>query len=263
MPEYTTMRTAYADGVLRITLDRPELLNRIDEIAHVELIALFRSLREQPDLRCVLLAAAGRHFSAGGDLNEVRAMQGDATRRDRLIAQAGDLYRALIDVPVPIVVALHGDAHGLGANIALSCDVVVAARGAKLSDPHVAMGMVAGDGGCVAWPLSLGLNWAKRYLLTGDRLSAEDAYARGLVTDLVDTAAQCLPAAEAIAQRIAALPPLAVRGTKRALNEIMRRRVEEVFDLALGLEHETLGSRDVLEAVDAFEQRRSPAFVGR
>jgi enoyl-CoA hydratase len=161
------------------------------------------------------------------------------------------------------VVALHGDAIGLGATVTLACDAVVASRSAGLSDPHVAIGLVAGDGGCVVWPAAAGMLRAKRYLLTGDRLGAEDAWAMGLVTDLVDGPDDVLPAARALAARIAALPPLAVQGTKRALNRALAQRAGEVLDLSFALEGASMASSDLLEAIAAFKERRPPHYTGR
>jgi len=263
MPEFNAMTVAEADRICTVTLNRPDVLNRIDEAAHRDFITLFRWLEERTDVGCVVLASTGKHFSAGGDLNEIFNIQADHRVLEMFMQQARALFYGLIDVRVPIVVALHGDAHGLGANIVLACDVIVACKKARLGDTHVAMGMVAGDGGCVAWPQSMGLNWAKRHLLTGDMLPAEAAYARGLVTDLVETPEEALPAAQKIAARIAALPPLAVRGTKRALNHVMRQRADEVFDLALALEQTSLTSQDVREAVTAFMEKRAPVYKGQ
>jgi enoyl-CoA hydratase len=169
----------------------------------------------------------------------------------------------LADVPLPIVVALQGDAIGLGATVALACDAIVASRTVSIADPHVAIGLVAGDGGCVVWPAAAGLLRAKRYLLTGDRLTAEDAWAMGLVTDLVDGPDDVLPAARALAARMAALPPLAVQGTKRALNRVMQARAGEVLDLSFALEAASMASDDLVEAIAAFKERREPKYHGR
>jgi enoyl-CoA hydratase len=142
----------------------------------------------------------------------------------------------------------------------MATDAVVAAKSARISDPHVVIGLAAGDGGCVAWPLHVGLLRAKRYLLTGDRLTAEDAHRIGVVTDLVETPAEALPAARALAARIAALPPLAVQATKRTLNQVFRNRLEEVFELGLAYEMDTFVSEDLVEAITAFRQKRAPTF---
>ena len=113
------------------------------------------------------------------------------------------------------------------------------------------------------WPAAAGLLRAKRYLLTGDRLSAEDAWAMGLVTDLVDGPDEVLPAARALAARMAALPPLAVQGTKRALNRVLQARAGEVLDLSFALEAASMASDDLAEAIAAFKERRAPKYQGR
>ena len=251
------------DHVLEMTFTRPELHNRVDLPLHEAMIEVFGGLRYKPEIRAVVLASTGKTFSAGGDLNEVFNIQKDPALRAHWREQGIQLLQTLLDVPVPIVVALHGDAYGMGANIVLSCDAVVACRTARLADTHVPAGMVAGDGGCVVWPQSMGMMWAKRFLLTGDRMGAEQAYARGLVTDLVDTPAECLPAARALAERIAALPPLSVQGTKRALNRVMQQRSGEVFEYSMALEQMTLLSDDIREAVNAFLEKRKPVYQGR
>jgi enoyl-CoA hydratase len=251
-----------SDYVMEITLNRPQTLNAIDEVMHHELITALGGLTGRRDVRAVVLASTGKHFSAGGDLNEVFRIQGDALVRQRFQEQGRQLMNTLLDAPVPIVVALHGDAHGLGANIVLACDAVVAQRRAKLSDAHVVAGMVAGDGGCVVWPQAMGMMWAKRHLLTGQHITAEAAYARGLVTDLVDTPEEVLPAARAIAAHIASLPPVAVQGTKRALNRVMQQRAGEVFEYSLALEQISLLSTDIVEAVNAFKEKRKPTYKG-
>lgn len=248
--------------VARLTLNRPDSLNAIDEPMHDDLLAAFQEIGRDPDVRAVLFAAKGKAFSAGGDLNELKALHADAVKRSRMCAVGVRLIEALIDLPVPVVVALHGDAIGLGASVVLGCDIIVASKNARLADTHVKVGLVAGDGGCLVWPVSMGMNRAKRYLLTGKFLSAEKAYEFGLVTDLVDDADDVLPAASEIALEIAALAPIAVRGTKRALNQAMKARSNEVFPISMAYEMEALTSDDVLEAVAAFKERRKPVYKG-
>jgi enoyl-CoA hydratase len=263
MAEYDALKIETTDHVCEITFTRPEVHNRIDETLHKDLIKVFEELRDSETIRSVVLASTGKTFSAGGDLNEVFLMQKDYGKRARMQEQGRRLFNTLIDVPIPIVVALHGDALGLGANIVLGCDAIVACRKARLADTHVPAGMVAGDSGCVVWPQSVGMMWAKRHLLTGDKMSAEQAYARGLVTDLVETPEEVLPAARALAQRIAALPPLAVQLTKRSLNRVMQQRAGEVFEYSLALEQISLMSDDIREAVSAFLEKRAPTYQGK
>lgn len=251
------------EHLVTITLQRPEALNAIDYDLHHELLEALLRLRGETEARAVLFASTGKAFSAGGDLNEVERLQADVARRTALCDGGLRIMHALIDIPVPIVVALHGDALGLGASVVLGCDVIVASRTARIGDPHVKVGLVAGDGGCLFWPAAIGMNRAKRYLLTGDLLSAEDAWRFGLVTDLVDTPEETLPAARKIADKIAALPPIAVRGTKQSLNALLKARAREAFDLSMAYEFHSGGSEDVLEAVAAFRERRKPTYRNR
>jgi enoyl-CoA hydratase len=255
-----TLRT---DGaVAEITLNRPGLFNRFDDPLHVELTAVLEQVRADEKIRAVVLASTGKVFSAGGDFELMRAAQSDVRTRLRILDDGRRLLDALIGLPQPLVVALHGAAIGLGATVVLTADAVVAARSASLSDPHVHLGLVAGDGGCLVWPQAVGMLRARRHLLTGDPVDAVTALTIGLVTDLVDEPGDVLPAARALASRIAALPPLAVQGTKRALNRVTQQRAGEVVDLALAHEQTTLASQDLLEAIDAFQQRRPGSFHG-
>ena len=258
-----SLRLETEGHVARLILNRPEMLNAIDEDMHADLLRALLHLRGQDDLRVVLLSGEGKAFSAGGDLNEVVSLQADVTRRTLFCETGQRIIHALLDLPVPLVVALHGDAMGLGASIALSGDIVVASRTARIADPHVKVGLVAGDGGVLFWPASIGMHRARRYLLTGDLLAAEDAWRFGLVTDLVDTPEETLPAARKIAEKISALPPIAVRGTKRALNALMKARANEAFDLSMTLEFRSAGSEDILEAVKAFKEKRKPEYRNR
>jgi enoyl-CoA hydratase len=246
-----------------IHLACPGKRNAISNTMHAELIRAFLALRDIPGLRAAVFAAQGKVFCAGGDFELILEDRAHPHKRQALAENARQLYKAVTELPVPIVAALQGDAVGLGATLALGCDAIVACRTARISDPHVVIGLAAGDGGCVLWPQLAGLLRAKRYLLSGDRLSAVDAHAMGLVTDLVDTADAVYPAALALAQRIAALPPLAVQATKRALNHGARLRAAEVFDIALELEIDTLFSKDVGEAIAAIRERRPGQFEGR
>lgn len=256
--------TLRVDGpVAEITLNRPELFNRFDDTLHVELAVALDEIRRDEKVRAVVLASTGKVFSAGGDFELMRAAQADVATRLRIVDDGRRLLDALTSLPQPLVVALHGAAIGLGATVVLTADAVVAARTASLSDPHVHMGLVAGDGGCLVWPQAVGMLRARRHLLTGDPVDAATAFTIGLVTDLVDTAEEVLPAARALAARIAALPPLAVQGTKRVLNQVTAHRAGEVVELAFSHEETTLASQDLLEAIDAFTERRPGAFSGK
>jgi enoyl-CoA hydratase len=262
MKEFSTLAITRDGDVAQVTLRRPEVMNRIDATAHSELIAAFRSFEGDGDLRAIVFAAEGPVFSAGGDFDLMLACNADLQTRRETVASGERLLAALLDVVPPIVVALHGDAIGLGATLVLSCDAVVSHPACSLSDPHVPIGLVAGDGGCLAWPQSVGMLRAKRHLLTGDPLTGEEAHRFGLVTDLVDTPDDVLSFAWVLARRLAALPPIAVQGTKRVLNAVLRHRFAEVMGAGLALELETLGSRDLREAISAFQEKRHPQYGG-
>lgn len=263
MKNYQALRFEADGHLVKIVLNRPDSLNAIDDEMHQELLEALLEIRGKPDVRAVLLSSTGKAFSAGGDLAEIARLQSDAARRAAMCDGGLRIMHALIDIPVPIVVALHGDALGLGASLVLGCDVVVASKNARLGDPHVKVGLVAGDGGCLFWPAAIGINRAKRFLLTGDLLSAEQAERYGLISDLVETPEEALPAALKIAERVAALPPIAVRGTKQSLNALLKARARETFDLSMAYEFMSAGSEDVLEAVAAFKERRKPTYRNR
>jgi enoyl-CoA hydratase len=256
--------TIERDGAIAtVTLTRPEVLNRIDEAAHLELTDEFTALAGDTDVRAVVLASTGKVFSAGGDFELMQRAHDDPANRRGVIDNARALLQALLTVPQPVVAAMQGAAIGLGATIVLSCDAVVAARKAQIADSHVNVGLVAGDGGAIIWPAVTGLLRARRHLLTGDPLDAETAYGLGLVTDLVDTPEDVLPAAQALAARIAALPPMAVQLTKKALIKSLMQRAGEVLDLSLAYEEATLASDDLLEGIASLKERRPGNFTGR
>ena len=260
---FETLTVERRDHVTELTLCRPDLLNRFDDALHVEFTAALRQVGADPGTRVVVLASTGKVFSAGGDFELMRAAHDDPNARRRIVDDGRALLNTLIDLPQPVVVGLQGAAVGLGATVALACDAVVAARSAWVADTHVNIGLVAGDGGCLVWPQSIGILVAKRHLLTGDRLGAERAWQLGVVSDLVDEPEDVLPAARALAGRIAALPPLAVQGTKRSLNRVVQERCGEVLDLSFAHESVTLASDDLLEAISAFEERRPGRYEGR
>jgi len=258
-----TLEVTDRGAVREITLTRPELLNRFDDELHDEFTEAISAAGESSEVRAVVVASTGKVFSAGGDFELMRKAYEEPGYRRDTIARSRRLMLALLDTPQPIVAAVQGAAMGLGASVALASDAVIASRNVRLADTHVNFGLVAGDGGCLIWPAATGMLRARRHLLTGDPLDAETAYAIGLVTDLVDAPDDVLPAARALADRIAALPPLAVQGTKRSLNRVMQQRFGEVFELSAALEAETLASEDLLEAIAAFKEKRAANYHGR
>ncbi|MFN8050092.1 MAG: enoyl-CoA hydratase-related protein [Acidimicrobiales bacterium] len=261
---FTCLRFETLDegALLRVVIDRPgSELNAVDEALHHDLTTLFARLRPERDLRAVVLTGTPGAFSAGGDFGWFPTLR-TPERLAELRVDAKAMIWDLLDVEVPIVAAIGGPAIGLGASVALLCDVIVASNDAVIGDPHVKVGLVAGDGGAVIWPLVLGPARAKEYLLTGDTLTATDAAALGLINRVVDPA-DLQGEALAVARRIAANPPLAVRFTKAAVNKGVRERMETLYDYAAALELTTFLSHDHAEAIDAIVERRAPNFEGR
>ncbi len=254
--------TPESPGILVVTIDRPgSELNAVDEQLHGELARLFRLLRRERSARAVVLTGAGRAFCAGGDFEwfqELRSVEAlDALRQD-----ARQMIWDLLDVEIPVVCALNGHAIGLGASIALLSDLVVMSDTARIGDPHVSVGLVAGDGGTVIWPAVLGPARAKQHLLLGEPLDAVAAERLGLVNAVV-SADEVLEESLSLARRLAAQPPLAVRYTKAAINQQLRTSLLASFDLAGALELSTFMSADHAEAVSANIEKRRPRFEGR
>lgn len=257
---YQSLSLATRGPVARLELRRPEQMNAVDAVLHREFLRALQELREAHDIRVILLCASGKHFSAGGDFDYIRRLGADPELRRETLQASREIMELLMDMPVPLVAAMHGHAIGIGATIVTSCDVVVAWRDARLGDPHVCVGILAADGGTLSWTAAAGFNRARRMLLTGDAISAEQAYQFGLVTDLVDTPEAVLPEAEAIAARIAALPPIAVQGTKRAFNAIARNWFGSAIDVAVATQAQALTSDDLREALDALAEKREGKF---
>ncbi len=251
------------DGdVLVVTIDRPSsAVNAVDHDLHTDLTALFPRLRAERDARAVLLTGRGRAFSAGGDFAWFPQLQDPEALRS-LHHDAKAMIWDLLDVHLPVVTAVNGHAMGLGASIALLSDVVFVAESARIGDPHVAVGLVAGDGGTIAWPLALGPMLAKRFLFTGDPVSAVEAVQLGLAYRAVpddELHAEAL----AFAHRLAAGAPLAIQGTKAAINSWIKATAGPAFDIAMANEMTTFRSSDHPEALAALAEKRPPAFEGR
>ena len=260
--DYQALRFEHLDGdVLKITIDHPTSeLNVVDDLLHREFTRLFRELKQLDDARAVLLIGSKRAFSAGGDFAWFPTLQ-NAANLEHLRRDAKQLIWDLLDVEVPIVCAVNGAAAGLGASIALLCDVIFMAEKAVILDPHVRVGIVAGDGGTTIWPMAIGPALAKQYLLTGDPVTAADAYRMGLV-NFVTSAEAIEPDALAFARRLAAGAPLAVRYTKQAVNKLIKDNLNIAFDFATALEIVTFKSDDHREALAAMKEKRPPNFKG-
>jgi enoyl-CoA hydratase len=260
--DFTTLQVERRGHVLRVTIAHPTSeLNAVDEALHGDLTRFFAGLRREEEARAVLLTGRGRAFSAGGDFKWFPTLR-DPERMEALRRDAKALIWDLLDVEIPIVAAVNGHAMGLGASIALLCDVIYMADTATVGDPHVRVGIVAGDGGTAIWPLAVGPARAKEYLLTGDPLTAAEAERIGLVNHVVP-AADLDAAAMKMAERLAAGAPLAIRYTKLAVNKLVKDALNVAFDTATAYELVTFHSEDHQEALAAIREKRPPNFRGR
>jgi len=248
------------NGVGTITLNRPNHMNAFTHEMHVEFEELMIDIGEDKDVMAVVLTGAGNAFCAGGDLSEMK--KPETRSAARVMDGSRRLPHAILSVKQPIICAVNGHAVGIGATIALFSDVVYMADTAKIGDPHVKVGLVAGDGGAVIWPLLININRAKELLLTGDLVNAAEAYRIGLV-NRVTPADQVLPAAIELAERLARGPALAIQWTKLAINRMLRQATESVLDASLALEGITIASRDHAEGIASFLEKRAPQFEGR
>jgi enoyl-CoA hydratase len=218
-------------------------------------------LRTEKEARAFLLTGEGTMFSAGGDFDWFPALR-DPGRLTALRRDAKQLIWDLVDLEVPMVVAINGPAVGLGATIALLGDVIFIADLAHIADPHIRVGIVAGDGGAAIWPLLVGPVRAKRYLLTGDPVPAIEAERIGLVNQVV-AAPDLQETALAMARRLAASAPLALQYTKSAVNQQVKAALQLSFDYSIAHELITFETEDHEEALRAIAERRPPIFEGR
>lgn len=258
--DYQHLSFEWQDGVLTVSFDRVEAQNAVDGALHRELSEVFGEIRDDPKTQAVVLTGKGEAFSAGGDIKWFQEMT--AEDRDDLFREARKIIVDFLEVEQPVIAAVNGPAIGLGATLALFCDVVIAAEDARFGDPHVLVGVVAGDGGAAIWPWLVGMARAKEYLLTGDLIDAQEAERIGLVNRVVPSD-ELHDAAHGLASRLANGPTKAIRGTKASINKILRETTNLVLDTSLALERECFSTEDHREAVAAFVEKRKPKFVGR
>jgi enoyl-CoA hydratase len=260
---FRTLHVERLDGnVLRVSIDHPDNdLNAVDELLHNELGDLCRALKRESQARAVLLTGRGRAFSAGGHFDWFSSLT-DLGSLESLRRDAKQLIWDLLDIDIPVVAALNGPAIGLGASVALLCDTIFMAESATIADPHVRVGIVAGDGGAAIWPLVLGPARAKQFLLTGDPVTAAQAERMGLVNFVLPDA-ELADAALAFTRRLAAGAPLAIQYTKQAVNKLVKDALNVAFDTSTALEIVTFQSDDHQEALAAMREKREPHFRGR
>lgn len=221
--------------ILRLTLNRPERLNAIIPEMHTEITGLFGDIRQDHDADVIIITGAGRGFCAGADLS--RPFPDDRAGIDKVFTEAREILLHILEIDQPIISAVNGPAAGLGVTLALFADIVIASDRAKLGDTHVKVGVVAGDGGVVIWPLLVGVNKAKEMLMTGQVIEAQEALRIGLVNHVVPHEELDKTAMD-MAKQLLDGHKMAIQGTKKAVNLYIKWMLNQVFDYSLTLERQ-------------------------
>jgi enoyl-CoA hydratase len=252
---YSFLRIRVDDEIAYVTLDNPDRANSCDEEGHGEFGRILRDIAADDSVKVGVVHGAGKAFSVGATYEWMDQLTRDAQMLVELQEQVRELVRAHIDLSKPMVSAINGPAAGSGMMFALLCDWVIVEEQAPLCDGHIKAALAAGDGGTMIWPLTVGITRAKRWLMTGDWLSAHEAERIGLVTEVVPTG-ESLERATEVARRFVGMPQMAVRYTKQALNQWLAFGAGISFDYSAALEMQTfsLGGSEVREKVDAMRR---------
>ena len=260
--DYRTLKLERKGRLLTLSMNRPDKLNAVDAVMHEELSRVFSDINLDDGTDVVILTGVGRGFSAGGDMAWQQAMIDDPAIWAGIAREGKKIVTSLLDLEKPIIAKVNGAATGLGATLALYCDVIFASDKALIGDTHVLAGLVAGDGGTAIWPQLIGFARAKEYLMTGELIPGPKAAEIGLVN-------HCVPhdeldaAVDAFAERLLAGATQAIRYTKMAVNATLKQIVAANLETSIALEELSNALPDHQEAVSAFQAKRKPNFTGK
>lgn len=259
---YTSLLFEKKDRILTVTLNRPERGNAIDGAMHSELSRVFEEINRDRSIDVVILTGAGKVFCAGGDMDWLQSLIDDPWGWEALSEEGKRTMLSILDCRQPVIAKLNGSAAGLGATLALFCDVIFAADTARIGDPHVKVGLAAGDGGSAVWPYLIGFARAREFLYTGEMIKAERAAEMGLIN-------RCVPADELdeavreFSQGLANGAIRAIQWTKQAINTPLRQLAAGNLELSLSLESKSNITEDHQEGIRAVKERRPAKFTGK
>ncbi|MAC56763.1 MAG: enoyl-CoA hydratase [Novosphingobium sp.] len=259
--EYEWIKISKDDGVATLTLSNPRRKNAVTRPMHKEIERIWDDVDRDDDIRVVILTGEGDAFCAGTDLS-MQDSENQSGRKGRPPTKsARRLFWNMLDSEKPIIAKVRGPAYGVGVNIALACDMVIASEGARFCDSHVRMGIAPGDGGAALFPLLLGFHRAKEYLMLGEPIPAPKAAEIGLIN-------YCVPDEEldavvdGYARRLAVGAPLAISYGKMSVNLLLKQMTAGAFETSLAYDQLTLFTEDHKEGARAFLEKRDPVFRG-
>ena len=262
--QFKHLEVTVSDRTAIVTMNRPAKLNAVDPELHDDLEKIWPVLDGDKDVNVIIFTGAGRAFSAGGDIPDLLDRWGTDRGRERAFSatyRAKQIVERMLSVRKPIIGAINGDAMGLGATLALLCDISVMAETAKLGDTHVRVGLVAGDGGTTIWPLLIGANRAKEFLMKARVVTGKEAAEMGMINHSAPDD-QVMEQALKHAKELNRLPPLAVQWSKVSANAILKQQMNLAFDSGIAFEALSMFSHDHKEACLAFVEKRHPVFTG-
>lgn len=258
LDNYKYVRFEREGAILRVILDNGEMTTVNAEV-HTELSHVFYDVAADEESRVIILQTAGRVFMAGGDILHMERLHARPGEFTQTLREARRVAFNLLDCDKPVICRVHGDAIGLGTTLALLCDIVVADENARFADPHVSVGLTAGDGGGVMWPQLVGYARAKYYLLTGEKLNAREAAEMGLIAFAVPAAELDVKVNE-IAQKLVKGATQAIRASKAVMNIGLKQLAHSMMDAGMAHEGISNATDDHGEAIAAFKEKRKPVF---